>query len=251
MESASGRTAAAHETMVRLKHHPAFAGPLDKRQQAANRKSTAPKHAPRRRLDPAERKQRILEEATRFFGVNGLDAQVKDLAARIGVSEGLIFSYFGTKQKLIDAVYEGIGFTAWFTGWEARLRDRSVPLSSRLKEYYRSYLQTMEDPNWIGITVFATVTGRSSPPQMRAWGDRMIEVVAREVRVEFRPGSKGRRTQLEIEMAWHLHATFTHYFVRKYLYRVPVIADRKALVSAVVDNFLAGMRGARKSHASK
>ena len=64
----------------------------------------------------------------------------------------MIFRYFETKQKLIDAVYKGIGFTSWFMGWEAHLRDKSVSLSCRLKKYYRSYLQTMEDPNWIGIT---------------------------------------------------------------------------------------------------
>jgi AcrR family transcriptional regulator len=203
--------------------------------------------AARRRLDPAERKKRILEEAMRFFAVNGLDAQIKDLAAQIGVSEGLIFRYFKTKQKLVDAVYEGIGFTSWFTGWEAQLRDKSVSLSCRLKQYYGSYMQTMEDPKWIGITIFATVAGRSSPPKMRAWGDRMIEIVARELRTEFRPRSRGRLTQLDIEMAWHLHATFIQYFVRKYLYHIPVIADRKTLVSVVVDNFLSGLSGPSKS----
>jgi AcrR family transcriptional regulator len=220
---------------------------VDSTAKTARRKSRPRKRAARRRLDPAERKKKILEEATRFFAVNGLDAQIKDLAAQIGVSEGLIFRYFETKQKLIDAVYEGIGFTSWFTGWEAHLRDKSVSLSCRLKRYYRSYLQTMEDPNWIGITIFATVTGRSSPPQMRAWGDRMISIVAKELRAEFRPRSRGLLTQLEIEMAWHLHATFTHYFVRKYLYRIPVIADRKALVSVVVDNFLSGLSSSSKS----
>ena len=214
--------------------------------RTSSRKSRALKRAARRRLDPAERKKRILEEATRFFALNGLDAQIEDLAAQIGISEGLIFRYFPTKQKLIDAVYEEIGFTLWFTSWEALLRDKSVSLSYRLKRYYRSYMQTMEDPKWIGITIFATVAGRSSPPKMRAWGDRMIEVVARELRTEFRPLSRGRLTQLDIEMAWHLHATFIQYFVRKYLYHIPVIGNRETLVSVVVDNFLSGLRHSSK-----
>lgn len=200
----------------------------------------ARKSAVRRRLDPIERKQKILAEAISFFAKHGLDAQIKDLAAKIGVSEGLIFSYFGTKQKLIDAVYEGIGFTSWFKAWEARLRDRSISLRERLGNYYISYLQTMEDPNWIGITIFATVTGRCSPPQMRAWGDKMIGVAAEELRAHFSPNKKGRLGQLEIEMAWHLHSTFTHYFIRKYLYRIPVIENQEAFVAAVIDNFLGG-----------
>jgi AcrR family transcriptional regulator len=205
----------------------------------------ARKAARRRRLDPAQRKQEILRAAINFFARHGLDAQVKDLAAKTGVSEGLIFSYFGTKRKLIDAVYEGIGFTSWFTKWEAFLRDRSIPLPERLRSYYLSYLQTMEDPNWIGITIFATVTGRSSPPQMRAWGDRMTKVAAEELRAHFFPGKRGRLGELEIEMVWHLHSTFTHYFVRKYLYRTPVIGDRELFVAAVVENFLAGCEGTR------
>ena len=223
---------------------------VDHSSRKSGRNAKGRKATSRRRLNPVERKQEILEEAIGFFARHGLDAQVKDLAAKIGVSEGLIFSYFGTKQKLIDAVYEGIGFTSWFKGWEAHLRDRSVALPERLWNYYLSYLQTMEDPNWIGITIFATVTGRASPPQMRAWGDKMIKVVAEELRAHFSPRRRGRLGQIEIEMAWHLHSTFTHYFIRKYLYRIPVIGDHAAFVTAVVDNFLAGCatKASRKGH---
>ena len=50
---------------------------VDSTARTARRKSMPRKRAARRRLDPAERKKKILEEATRFFAVNGLDAQIK------------------------------------------------------------------------------------------------------------------------------------------------------------------------------
>jgi AcrR family transcriptional regulator len=205
------------------------------------------KRPKRMRLDPIERKRAILDEAIRFFAEHGLDAQVKDLADQIGVSEGLIFRYFGTKQNLIAAVYRGIGFTSWFKRWEAHLRNRSVSLRDRIRNYYLSYMQTMEDPAWIGITIFATVAARSSSPRMRVWGDRMIAVVAEEVCAHFFPNRKGPISEHDVEMAWHLHSTFTHYFIRKYLYRSAVTADREALVSAVIDNFLAGYSSEKRA----
>lgn len=56
----------------------------------------------------------------------------------------------------------------------------------------------------------------------------------------FFPNRDGPLDEYDTEMAWHLHSTFTHYFIRKYLYRSAVTANCEALVSAVVDNFLAG-----------
>ncbi len=46
----------------------------------------------------------ILDAAVEFFAEHGFEAQTKELAQRIGVSQGLIFRYFGTKQNLVEQV---------------------------------------------------------------------------------------------------------------------------------------------------
>ena len=66
-----------------------------------------------RRLEPGARAEQILDEATRFFAQRGFNAQITDLAARLGISHALIFRYFGTKQNLIDQVYKRVFAEPW------------------------------------------------------------------------------------------------------------------------------------------
>lgn len=62
---------------------------------------------PRRRLDPAERREQILSAASDVFAATPYaDASVADVAAAAGVSEPLVFRYFPTKAALVTAVVE-------------------------------------------------------------------------------------------------------------------------------------------------
>ena len=60
------------------------------------------------RLSPAARQEAILSEAIIFFAEHGFEAQTRDLASQIGVSQALIYRYFRTKADLIDKVYQRI-----------------------------------------------------------------------------------------------------------------------------------------------
>jgi AcrR family transcriptional regulator len=65
---------------------------------------TAPR---RRRLPAAERRETILRGAAEVFAQAGYRAaKVSDVAARIGVSEPVIFQNFGSKAALFAAVVE-------------------------------------------------------------------------------------------------------------------------------------------------
>lgn len=63
---------------------------------------------PRRtRLRPAERRETILRAAAEVFAETGYRAaKVSDIAARIGVSEPVVFQNFGSKAALFAAVVE-------------------------------------------------------------------------------------------------------------------------------------------------
>ena len=56
--------------------------------------------AVRRRLDAREREQQIIAGATEFFARRGLDAQMRELAAEIGIAHTLLYHYFPTKRQI-------------------------------------------------------------------------------------------------------------------------------------------------------
>lgn len=58
----------------------------------------------RRRLPPEERREQLLAAAVELAAGGDVAAvSVQDLAARAGVSEGLLYHYFPTKQALVEA----------------------------------------------------------------------------------------------------------------------------------------------------
>ncbi|GAA0531771.1 TetR family transcriptional regulator [Saccharopolyspora subtropica] len=61
--------------------------------------------APRRRRDSAATKEALLQAASELFAERGFTATtVRDVAARAGVNQALLFRYFGSKQELFAAV---------------------------------------------------------------------------------------------------------------------------------------------------
>jgi len=64
----------------------------------------------RKRLNPQERKQQLLEAAIDLFAEKGLgEAKHADIARRVGISTAATFVYFPTREALIDSVVEEIG----------------------------------------------------------------------------------------------------------------------------------------------
>lgn len=55
-----------------------------------------------RRHQAEERREQILEAAMRLFGMKGFDgASVREIAREVGVTEGLIYHYFESKEQLL------------------------------------------------------------------------------------------------------------------------------------------------------
>jgi len=194
---------------------------------------------PRSRLDPQVRRNQILDAAVQFFAKHGFEAQTKDLAAQLGVSQGLIFRYFGTKQNLVEEVYERVFLQRWSRAWERGLVDRTRPLAARIEEFYLSYFEAVDDAQWIRVSLYAGLSGRDIIARyIRSHVHRVLEIIARELRVHRGLPEKGPLASLELELVWHLHSTFIYFLVRKYIHHQPVMADKQALVACVVDNFL-------------
>lgn len=61
--------------------------------------------APRKRADSVRNRQLLLDAAASVFVESGVDAPVRDIAARAGVGMGTIYRHFPTRAELIIAVY--------------------------------------------------------------------------------------------------------------------------------------------------
>jgi AcrR family transcriptional regulator len=61
--------------------------------------------APRKRADARRNAETLLEAAASAFVASGVDAPVRDIAARAGVGIGTIYRHFPTRADLVVAVY--------------------------------------------------------------------------------------------------------------------------------------------------
>jgi len=194
-----------------------------------------------RRLSPSVRAEQILEEATRFFAELGFEAQVGDLAARLGVSEGLIFRYYRTKQTLIEAVYDRVFIKRWSEAWQVDLIDRTVPVRQRVENFYLSFLDAVDDPQWIRIAMYAALAGERMPLAYaaRARVERILQVILEELRVAgFLPDDPAQES-IQWEMVTHLYSSVVYLLLRKHVYNRKFTQDRGAMVQRLVANFFA------------
>jgi AcrR family transcriptional regulator len=62
------------------------------------------------RLDPAQRREQILEAANALFAERGYDeVSVEDIASAAGVTRGLVHHYFGGRKQVYIALLERLG----------------------------------------------------------------------------------------------------------------------------------------------
>jgi AcrR family transcriptional regulator len=195
------------------------------------------------RLAPEERERMILDGALRFFAEHGFAADTRELARTLGVSQSLIYRYFGNKENLLERVYEQTFIARWKDGWEPLLRDRSLPIEERLRRFYVDYFRVVDDPIWIRIAMRSSLAGHSLTRRyVEGLIHSLLTVIVDEARASattWTPRSKA----LDLELAWHLHSTLIYYLIRKYIHRLPVSNDIDGLIEVMVQNFVSGIGG--------
>jgi len=214
----------------------------------SRRKRPSPKHKPAPgkrwvRHSPAARRELILSEAISFFADHGFEAQTRDLAAQIGISQGLIYRYFKTKADLIDAVYKRIYGSRWNPLWERMLSDRGKSLEQRLKEFYKSYLSTFDDYAWIRVSVYSGLRGDSLVSRhIDMVIKRVIYVISVELRYEcglpiLAPSDIPK---LDLELTWNFHSSIIYFLMRRYVFQKQPSDENDAVVEQMVDQLLIG-----------
>ena len=205
--------------------------------------------APRRRYGREERRRRLIEGAATFFADAGLDAPTRDIAAALGVSQGLLYKYFDGKDALREAVYEHVFRDRWQADWDTLLADASMPLRDRLIRFYSAYAAGF---TYTGMRLFMLagltsrgLAGRYSFPLT----DRIFRPVIGALRTAAAlPGfDETAMTRGERELAMALHGGIAFLGIRKHVYQMPLPDDLSDLVELQVDLFLAGAPAALAS----
>ncbi|HEY9081672.1 TetR/AcrR family transcriptional regulator [Magnetovibrio sp.] len=209
---------------------------------------------PRKRMDREAREAHIVAEAISFFAEQGLEGKTRDLAARIGITQPLLYRYFPSKDNLIERVYQEVYVSRWNPDWETLIADRNKPLVERMIAFYRQYADAIYDYNWVRIFVFSGLKGTNINDRYLAHvRSKLIEPLCSEMRHEFAlPTTDEVPTCAEeCELVWSLHGMFFYRAIRHFVYNQPMIDNVDEVIANDVRTFLKGAPEAMKSIIAK
>jgi AcrR family transcriptional regulator len=195
------------------------------------------------RLPREERERRILEGAATFFATEGLSGDTRELARRLHITHPLLFRYFGTKEGLLERVYEEVYMRRWNPTWEERIKDRSVPLRTRMASFYNDYARAILSYEWVRIFLYSGLRNANFHRRfLENLREQIFVPLCGELRHELGlPGlDEIPATQDEIELIWGSHTKIFYYGVRKWVYQLPVPGDISKLIELDLDGFFAG-----------
>jgi AcrR family transcriptional regulator len=205
-------------------------------EQMVNTAETRP--APvRRRLDAREREQQIVDGAADFFARRGLEAQMRELAAELGIAHTLLYHYFPTKRQLIERVYEQTIAGRWDVRWETLLDDTKLPVQDKLHRFYREYLPAILTPEWLRILVHSGLSDGLIPN--RYFGmvrEKLFPRLLRELRRAAGSRSKAKATPREEALLMSFHGGLIYHLgIWPLVYQQPFTGDGDP---ALIDTFI-------------
>ncbi|NGO54865.1 TetR/AcrR family transcriptional regulator [Allomesorhizobium camelthorni] len=194
------------------------------------------------RLSAEERRRMIIDEAAQLFSEKGFEATTRDLAERLGVRQALLYKYFPAKEALIAAVFESVFDRGWRKQSSTLLSDRTQTLEDRLITFYRRTAQATDS---VRIRLFVRAALDGWPVAKRrgaALTGLIFEPLIGELRKQagLAPFREKAMMRGERELAMMLHAAIVFFGIREHVYRMPMPADREAVVRLYIRTFLAG-----------
>jgi AcrR family transcriptional regulator len=196
----------------------------------------------RKRRTAQARREEFIGKATEFFAEEGFGGGTRELAAKLGVTQPLLYRYFPNKEELVQAVYRRVYLDRWKPEWDAMLCDRALPIRRRLQSFYDAYTDAIFERVWLRIYFFSGLKG----VEINRWYIAMVETrILTRILAEFRheaglpPSDPPSRA--EIELAWILHGGVFYCGVRKFVFELPVLEDKSRMISDALDVFLAGL----------
>lgn len=199
----------------------------------------------RKRLAPHERRQQIVEGALSLFAERGFDANTRELAVRLKITQPLLYRYFPAKEDLIEAVFELAYQRLARIDWLKTINGGG-DLRTRLITLWSAYATSNYDYEWIRLYMFAGLAGGElNRRYIRRITLPLLKRIAEEVRLEIgRPASaKDRISDREIEYLWLFHGGLYYGAIREHIYAMPM--DPRIfsqIVELSVDTMISGYR---------
>ncbi|MGY6633971.1 MAG: TetR/AcrR family transcriptional regulator [Alkalilacustris sp.] len=188
----------------------------------------------RKRLSPEERRAQILRGAVGFFSEVGLGGTTRELAQRLGVTQSLIFNYYPTKGDLLEAVYREVYLERLSPEWPLLIRDRTLPLRTRMVRFYHAYTEAIFTYEWMRIFMFSGLAGEALN---RRYLQHLTELILAPMLDEIRAEAEGPDLPV-MEDLWALHGGIIYIGIRRFVYQVPTPEDATAAVERSIDVFL-------------
>lgn len=203
-----------------------------------------PASTTRQRLNPAMRRQQILESAIACFAEHGFAVRTRELTKRIGVSQPLLYRYFASKDAVIEAVIEAVFLKPLRADWATDLTNRAVPLRQRLQTFYMRYADATYRPEWIRLYMYA---GLANMPLNRDYlalvRDQLLQPICQELHHEFMGRARHQPAgPRELELAWTLHGSMFYWAVRRNIFQANPLVPFAQRSDDAIDLFLHGAR---------
>ncbi len=207
------------------------------------KKPVAPMKRKRKRLPGPERRAQIVEVATLLLVKKGFKGTTtREIAAKAGISEAVIFKHFSRKEDLYRAIIDqrcddGLG----------RSRLKSVVEGKRGREFFREVAAFLinehtKDPTLMRLLTLSALEKRDmSEVFLKTRGLEFMEFVEHEIRAQIRKGVF-RKVDPKIAARAFLGMVF-HYSMSQEIYGMKryFSFSTKKVVDTFVDIFFEGV----------
>lgn len=191
------------------------------------------------RLPPKERKAQFISKAIEFFSQEGFDSSTRQLAAKLNVTQPLLYRYFPSKDDLINQVYEAVYMGRWDDNWDKLLRDQSKSLEERLNIFYQQYTAKVFEDKWLRIFLFSGLKGiEINKRYLKFVQENVIQVIGDQYLKAYKP-QQLRLTDREQEIIWVTHGSLIYYGIRKHVYGSGVYSDTFDIIESSIRGMLA------------
>jgi AcrR family transcriptional regulator len=191
------------------------------------------------RLPPQERKAQFINKAVEFFSQEGFDSSTRQLAAKLNVTQPLLYRYFPSKDDLINQVYEAVYMGRWDDNWDKLLRDQSKSLEERLNIFYQQYTAKVFEDKWLRIFLFSGLKGiEINKRYLKFVQENVIQVIGDQYLKAYKP-QQLRLTDREQEIIWVTHGSLIYYGIRKHVYGSGVFSDTFDIIESSIRGMLA------------
>ena len=204
-------------------------------------KPYAPLHS-KHKLTATDRRSQILAAAMEVFGEHGFHGTpTKELARRAGVSEALVFQHFPTKDALIAAILDHVGFEDRIQTMETHLSQ--IPARDALLKIAEHLLTNLRDnPTTFRVVFFGLMeTPHLAGQFYQKFLSRLLALETRlfERAYQERGGSAAAAAVDPAIVARSFHGSLMFYNMAGVIVRVePVPSDPRAMAEAIVNLYL-------------